>query len=98
MIINIVALEMLGDRMPKLGSGFASFYLRDLFFTENLDPREREEGEQSGGRELGRGSLLTDRFRFILMFLSDNKTKNDKKTNAKEYTLYSLTGLESSLI
>ena len=27
MIINIVALEMLGDRMPKLGSGLASFSL-----------------------------------------------------------------------
>ena len=81
MIINIVALEMLGDRMPKLGSGFASFYLRDLFFTQDLDPREREEGEQSGGRELGRGSLLTDRFRFILMFLSDKMTKRQMQRN-----------------
>ena len=52
MIINIVALEMLGDRMPKLGSGLALF-LCSTFFAQNLDPRQREEGEQSGGRELG---------------------------------------------
>ena len=36
MIINIVALEMLGDRMPKLGSGLASFSLLNIFLTKKL--------------------------------------------------------------
>ena len=52
MIINIVALEMLGDRMPKLGAGRLFFEVFDSFRKKSL-PRQWEEGEQSCWRQFG---------------------------------------------
>ena len=52
MIINIVALEMLGDRMPKLGAGRLFFEVIHGVGKKSL-PRQREEGEQSCWRQFG---------------------------------------------
>ena len=49
MIVNIVALEMLGDRMPKLGSGLTSLHLFLSFCTKTHTGSGRKESKAVGG-------------------------------------------------
>ena len=40
-----------------------------LYFLHTAKPRHWEEGEQSGGRELGRGSLLAHRWKIVILLV-----------------------------
>ena len=49
MIINIVALEMLGDRMPKLGAGRLFFEVFHGVGKKSLPGNGRKESKAVGG-------------------------------------------------